>query len=45
MDEVKDGDVLQLDETDKVAHVVGSSEDKRQSSWKQFWINKAGGLL
>ena len=36
MSEVKAGDVLKLDKEDMV-------EDKRQCSWKQFWISKAGG--
>ena len=39
---VKAGDVLKLGVNDMVAHVVGSSEDKRHC-WKKFWESKAGG--
>merc|ERR1711879_709051 len=40
------GDIIQLDSSDMVSHVVGSSPHKPppgSSSWKDFWENMATG--
>lgn len=39
----KEGDTLELDDSDEIANVVGSSYmDSASGSWKEFWLQYSG---
>eukprot|EP01064_Diplonema_japonicum_P039464 TRINITY_DN9901_c0_g1_i1.p1 TRINITY_DN9901_c0_g1~~TRINITY_DN9901_c0_g1_i1.p1 ORF type:complete len:124 (+),score=9.99 TRINITY_DN9901_c0_g1_i1:52-423(+) len=38
----EEGDCLILDEDELIAHVVGSSCDRKGKSWKRFWEEHSG---